>query len=83
MADNSPTAIAKGSNKKEPKTIEEMEADRKRAEAAEPLTAESTEPVIDGAAQPAADLALEQARGQVFGDLSSSTGDKTGEEGCR
>lgn len=77
MANNSPTNLAKGGEKaKEPKTIEELEAEKKvSSEEVKPLDAESTEPVVDASAQAAADAWLEQSRGKVFGDITSSNGD--------
>lgn len=85
MANNSPTNLSKGGEKDEkPKSVEDMlKADNSREKAEQEddvtkreLTAEDTEPVVEGgAAQAAADLALEQARGRVFGDITSSNGD--------
>lgn len=75
MANNSPTNLAKGGEKEKPKTIEELQADQNRAQEAEPLTAESEEPVIDASVQEVVDMWLEQSRGRVFGDNTSSNGD--------
>lgn len=85
MADNSPTNLAKGGEKPKAKSVEEMLSSDQKEQRDEqqdqevnqrPLNAEDTEPQTDVAVQPAADLSLEQARGKVFGDLTSSTGDK-------
>jgi hypothetical protein len=77
MANNSPTNLAKGGEKADkPKTIEELNAEQKVKEGEfQELNAESTEPVVDASAQAAADAWLEQSRGRVFGDITSSNGD--------
>lgn len=77
MANNSPTNLAKGGEKAEkPKTIEELTAEQNAKDGeVKPLDAESTEPVVDASAQAAADAWLEQSRGKVFGDITSSNGD--------
>lgn len=87
MPNNSPTNLAKGggNDKDKPSTDELLRGDAEKQELREqqmeedvnkrPLTAEDTEPQRDAAVQGNADLALEQARGKVFGDLTSSNGD--------